>query len=98
MRPDLTEEERAWVLESRKWWEEHKHEWGTEAGDLAERMQEQAITSAYLREHPENLRLLEELQAMTDEEREAFRAMTDEEFRAKFPWYYAARDADPDPE
>ena len=96
MRPDLTEEERAQVLARRKWWEKHKHEWGTEAGHLAERMQEQTITNAYLREHPENIRLLGELQAMTDAEREAFQSMTDEELRAKFPWYYAARDADPE--
>lgn len=94
MRPDLTEEERAQVLELRKWWEEHKHEFGTNPSPgLAERMRDQDLTNAYLREHPENVRLMEELKAMPDDEFLAYLDMPEDQRRAKFPWFFAARDA-----
>ena len=97
MRPDLTDEDRAWVEESRKWFAEHKHEWGTEAApDLGERMRDQDLTNEYLLRHPENIRLMEELEAMSVEEREAYLVMPEEQRRAKFPWYFAAHDANPD--
>ena len=97
MRPDLTDKERAQVEASRKWYAEHGHEWGSEASpDLAERMRDEAITSAYLRRHPENIRLLQEIQSMTEEEREALDAMTEDQRRAKFPWFFAAHEANPD--
>ena len=97
MRPDLTDAQRAKVEESRKWFAEHKHEWGTEAApDLGERMRDQDLTNAYLLRHPEDVRLMEELEAMSDEEFEALDDLTDEQWRAKFPWYFAARAANPD--
>ena len=34
MRPDLTDEERAQVEASRKWYAEHGHEWGSEASPI----------------------------------------------------------------
>ena len=97
MRPDLTEEERAQVEASRKWYAEHGHEWGSEASpDLAERMRDEAITSDYLLRHPENIRLMEELEAMSDEEFLAYRDMPEDQRRDKFPWFFAAHDANPD--
>lgn len=97
MRPDLTDAQRAKVEESRKWFAEHKHEWGTEAApDLGERMRDQDLTNAYLLRHPEDVRLMEELEAMSDEEFEALDDLTDEQWRAKFPWYFAAHAANPD--
>ena len=90
---ELTEEQKA----RRKWLAEHEHEWGTEAApDLGERMRDQDLTNAYLLRHPENVRLMEELEAMSDEEFEAVLAMTEDELSAKFPWYDAARAANPD--
>ena len=97
MRPDLTEKQRAKVEASRKWYAEHGHEWGSEASpDIAERMRDHELTSAYLRRHPENIRLMEELKAMSDEEFEALDDMTEDQWREKFPWFFAARDANPD--
>ena len=90
---ELTEEQKA----RRKWLAEHFHEWGTEASPhLAERMRDEAITSDYLLRHPENIRLMEELEAMSDEEFEALDDMTEDQWREKFPWFFAAHEANPD--
>lgn len=90
---ELTEEQKA----RRKWLAEHEHEFGTNVSPgLAARMRDQDLTNAYLLRHPENVRLMEELEAMSDEEREAYPDMTEEQRRAKFPWFFAAHDANPD--